>query len=232
MDAATRSERAWLVKHIMERNHDPENPCPPVFALWQAAPAAYLSEGAADSAWRAILSATPHRGGAVARMAAANAILWREASHWLGLNEESIPELFMPELPHADWRSEADTPGYITRYAAGRMLDHYGATGSVIWGAPGDATDDALQQLCQTSGIIWAAWQPRPSEGWSPPGTERTAIVRFAPDAAVADWRYPLEQQFSDIVGCNVSLITPEQILEDHRARTLEQAEVVYAETR
>ena len=230
MDATTRADRIWLVKHLMERSYEPESPYPPVFALWQAAPAAYLSAGAADSARPDLLTAAAHQGGAAARMAAANAVLWQGAVYWLGLNEESVPEMFMPELPYADWRAAADAPGYITRYAAGRMLDHYAATGAVVWAAPGDDTDDALRQLCQTSGIVWAAWQPHPGAGWSPSGAERTAIVRFAPDAAAAAERYTLERQFSDIVGCNVSLITPEQILADHRSRMLEQAEVVYAQ--
>ena len=229
MDAETRADRVWLVKHIMERSYEPESPYPPVFALWLAAPTAYLND-AAESAQQVLLSAAAYKSSAVERLAAANAALWPESVRWLGLNEEAIPEMFMPELPYADWRAAADAPGYITRYAVGSMLDHYAAAGSVVWPAPGAAVNNALQRLCQTSGIIWAAWQPQPEAGWLPPGTEKTAIVRFAPDAAAMAERYSLERQFSDIVGCNVSLITPEQILAERRARTLEQAEVVYAQ--
>ena len=231
MDTETRADRVWMVKHIMKSSYEPESPYPPVFALWMAAPVAYLSDGAAESARQDLLSAAADRkGSAVARLAAANAALWPAAVRWLGLNEESIPEMFMPELLHADWRAAAGTPGYITRYAVDNMLDHYAAAGSVVWPAPGPEINHALQRLCETSGIIWAAWQPQTGEGWHPPGTEKTAIVRFAPDAPAVAERHPLERQFSDIVGCNVSLITPDQILEPHRTCMLAQAEVVYAQ--
>ena len=223
MDEMTRAERVWLVKDCMQRINEPDGNCPPLVDLRLAFLAAYLHDNSAGCPWETI--------GQVGRGAdfSMSFELGSRALEWLGLNAESAPEMLAPEHPHANWRAGFGEPGYVTLRAVTRMLDHYADTGRVHWQSLTPATD-ALQELCENYGIVWLAWQTAPQRGWMPPGAERTAIARFAANAAPVPELYQLEQRLSDIAGCNVSLITPEQIWEERRQLELEQADLIYAQ--
>ena len=190
--------------------------------------AAYLHDGAPNAAREIIQQVDAERGETEMDFSIRFPV-GKGPLEWIGLNAESAPEVFKPEYLHADWRARIGEPGYVTLRAVTRMLDHYADTGQIFWQAPGDAAG-ALEELCESHGIVWLAWQAEPQRGWMPPGAERTAIVRFNPDAAPSTGMHLLERLVSDIAGCNVSLITPEQIWEERRQPELERAEVIYAQ--
>ena len=227
MDEMTRAERVWLVKDYMQRINEPGSNCPPLVDLRLAFLTACLHDNLPSRAWETFRQ---DRGRVVKGEDFAISLeLGSRPLEWLGLYTESAPEMFMPEHPHADWRSGIGEPGYVTLRNVTKMLDHYADTGRVHWQSLAIATD-ALRELCESYGIVWLAWQASPQRGWMPSGTERTAIARFAADAAPVPELHQLEQRFSDIAGCNVSLITPEQIWEERRQLELERADLIYAQ--
>ena len=230
MDETTRAERVWLLKNYMERIAEPGSGCPPLVDLRLAFLSAYLHDTLPDSAWET----TRWVRGQVVKGKGEDVSMSFEigtrALDWLGLNVAATPEMFAPEHPHADWRAGTGEPGYVTLHAVAKMLDSYADTGQVHWQPP-TAETGSIAELCESHGIVWLAWQAAPQRGWTPPGTERTAIVRFSPDAAPNLELHQLEQKVSGIAGCNVSLITPEQIWEGRRQAELERAELIYAKT-
>ena len=227
MDENTRAERVWLVKDYMQRINEPDSDCPPLVDLRLAFLTACLHDDMPSHAWETVWQ---DRGQVVEGEGFSISLeLGSRPLEWLGLNVEAALEMFMPEHPHADWRAGIGEPGYVTLRAVARMLDHYADTGRVHWQSRAVA-NDALQELCESHGIVWLAWQADPQRGWMPPGAERTAIVRFDSDTAQSTGIHLLEQLVSDIAGCNVSLITPEQIWEERRQPELERAEVIYAQ--
>lgn len=228
MDENIRAERIWLLKNYMERINDPDSACPPLIDMCVALFAAYLHDSLPDAAWDFIhqVDSEPARTEADFAMRLS---VGQGPLEWIGVNAESAPEMFRPEHLHANWRANIGKPGYVTFRAVTKMLDHFADTGQVHWQAPMDEAS-ALEQLCESHGIVWLAWQAEPQRGWMPPGSERTAIVRFDSDAAQIAEIHLLEQLVSDIAGCNVSLITPEQIWEERRQPELERAEVIYAQ--
>ena len=226
MDETTRAERVWLLKNYIERTNEPDSNRPTLVDLRLAFLAAYLHDDPPDSAWETIRKAGSVDAGADFAL---SVNVGPEPLEWLGFNAESAPDMFTPEHPHADWRAGAGEPGYVTLRAVIKMLDHYADTGLIHWQPP-TAKTASLRELCESYGIAWLAWLAAPQRGWTPPGAERTAIVRFSPDAAPNLELHQLEQRVSDITGCNVSLITPEQIWEERRQAELERAELVYAQ--
>ena len=227
MDETTRVERVWLLKSYIERITEPDSGCPPLVDLRLAFLSAYLHDTLPDSAWE---TTGPAHGQVVKGADVSMSFeIDSRVLDWLGLNAESTLEMFAPEHPHADWRSGIGEPGYVTLRAVAKMLDNYADTGQIRWQPP-TAETGSLEELCERLGIVWLAWQAAPQRGWTPPGAERTAIVRFSPDVAPYLELHQIEQRVSDIAGCNVSLITPDQIWEGRRQSELERAELVYAQ--
>ena len=226
MDEKTRAERVWLLKNYMERIRDPHSACPPLIDLYIAFFAAYLHDNIPDVGWDIIKQVDSHNSDAGTDFSMSISV-GRGPLGWIDLNTESAPEMFKPERPHADWRAGIGESGYVTLHAVIKMLDHYANTGQIHWESP-TSDPNALQELCESHGIVWFAWQAAPPRGWIPPGAERTAIVRFNPDITPNTEMHLLEHLVSDIAGYNVSLITPEQIWEERRQAELERAELVY----
>lgn len=228
MDENIRAERIWLLKNYMERINDPDSTCPPLIDMYVALLAAYLHHSLPDAAWdfahRVNSEWAKTEADLLMRFSVGQGLL-----EWIGVSAESAPEMFRPEHLHANWRASIGEPGYVTFRAVTKMLDHFADTGQIHWQVSVDETN-ALEQLCASYGIVWLAWQAEPQRGWMPPGAERTAIVRFDSETAQSTEIYLLEQLVSDIAGCNVSLITPEQIWEERRQPELERAEVIYAQ--
>ena len=232
MDETTRAERVWLLKNYMDRVAEPDSGCPPLVDLRLAFLAAYLHDSydeLSGAGWKVRFVVDSPADDKTGNNFSLDFNIGGEPVDWLGLNVESTPEMFSPEHPHADWRARIGEPGYVTLHAIVRMLENYADTGQIRWQLPAVETG-ALEELCESNGIVWLAWQAEPTRGWTPPGAERTAIVRFSPDAAPNLELHQLEQRVSDIAGCNVSLITPEQIWEERRQTELERAEIVYAQ--
>ena len=228
MDEMTRAERIWLLKNYMERINDPDSTCPPLVDMYLALFAAYLHDSLPDAAWDFVHQVNSEW----AKTEADLSMRFPVGQHpleWIGVNAESAPEMFQPEHLHANWRARTGEPGYVTFHAVTKMLDHFADTGQIHWHASVDEAS-ALEQLCESHGIVWLAWQAEPQRGWMPPGTERTAIVRFDSDTDQSTEIHLLERLVSDIAGYNVSLITPEQIWEDRRQFELERADLIYAQ--
>ena len=228
MDKGTRVERVWLLKNYMERVRDPFSTCPPLLDMYIAFFAAYFHDSTPDSGWD-VIRQVDSEGNGTEKDFFMSFSIGQGPLGWIGLNAESAPEMFKPEHLHANWNAKIGEPGYVTLFAVTNMLDHYAETGQIRWRAPTDEAG-ALERLCENHGIVWLAWQAAPQRGWTPPGSERTAIVRFNPDATPITEMHLLEQLVSDIAGYNVSLITPEQIWEERRQPELERAEVIYAQ--
>ena len=152
----------------------------------------------------------------------------KSAPDWLELDEGQYMEMMQPQNDFADWRAEVNTPGYVSLRAINKMLDHYEETGEVSW-IHAKPPAVSWKSICEDNGIVWAGWK-RPSDGWRPPGTERTAMVKYAEGKNPGLGQYDIERMFSDRAGCNVSLITPAQIWEDRLEAEIAQAEIIYAQ--
>ena len=228
MDTETRQERARLIKDLTERIHDSQAECPPLLAMWMA-----ILTGISSTKFHEGSSLTPVVSLTSPDLAPGDVSLspffWNNVPEWLGLDKKSAIEMLQPEHEDTDWRARANKPGYISLYAISKMLKRYGETGEVNW-PTAKPESPSWTSICQDNGIEWAAWQSAPTGGWRPPGTERTAIVKFQAGREPGLARFDIEQQFSKKAGCKVHLIYPEQIPDRRRAEELSKAEALYGQ--
>ena len=226
MDAESRQHRAWLIRDLTERIHGSDANCPPILAMWMA-----ILTGITSSKFHEGAKLTPAAPLTYPDLAPADLSLspffWDNAPEWLGLDRNSAIEMLQPEHQNADWRAKANTPGYVSLRAISKMLERYAETGEVSWHR--SKTESASwRSICEEHGIEWAAWQSGPTGGWRPPGTERIAIVKFKGGREPGLAKYDIAQQFSEKAGCNVHLISPDQISDRHRREELGKAEAIY----
>ena len=228
MDTETRKERARLIMNLTERIHDSQAECPPILAMWIA-----ILTGMSSARFHEGNNLTPVVSLTSTDLAPADVslspFLWANAPEWLGLDKESASEMLQPEHVDADWRARVNKPGYISLYATSKMLKRYGETGEVNWPTAKPELP-SWESICLEHGIAWAVWQSAPTGGWRPPGTERTAIVKFQTGREPGISKFDIEKHFSDKAGCRVRLIYPEQISDRRRAEELNKAEVLYGQ--
>ena len=229
MDAETRRDRARVIKDITVRIHDSEANCPPLAAMWMAILTGITANRIGEADGLAPLVAMTSDELAPADIDL-SPFFWRIAPEWLGLDTELATELLRPEREAANWRAKSNEDGYVSLRSIRKMLDTYSETGDIKWPS-GEDQPGSWKEVCEENGIEWAAWQAAPTRGWRPPGTERTAIVKFQAGREPGLGKLDIEQQFSDLAGCNVHLISPEQIADRHRQAELTSAEIIYAHT-
>ena len=227
MDPETRQERARLIKDLTERIHDSEAKCPPLVAMWIAILTGLTAAQIAEAGGLTPLVSMKSDDLAPADIDL-SPFFWRNAPEWLGLDLELATEMLRPEHEEADWRAKSNEDRYVSLRSIRKMLETYAETGLVTWPSTKDDSG-SWEVICEENGIEWAAWQSAPAGGWRPPGTERTAIVKFMPGREPGLAKFDIEQQFSDLAGCNVHLITPEQISDRRRQVELSEAEIIYA---
>ena len=231
MDAETRQSRARLIGHLTVQIHDSEANCPPLAAMWIAiitgVTGAHLEE--ADGLSPLVSTLTP------SDLAPANIFWgpfqWASAPQWLGLDAESAMEMLRPEREEADWRAKPGTDGYVSVRAIRKMLDVYSESGTVRWPSWKEIAA-SWDSVCEENGIEWAAWKSGPIKGWREPGTERIAIVKFKEGREPGLARFDIEQQFSELAHCEVSLTSPERIPDRQRDAELSKAETFYGRLR
>ena len=227
LNEETRELRAWILKDLTEVVHDSRLSCPPLAGLWIAVLTAVTASKAQEQS--GLIPSLTTTQAQVSDFYGFSPFLWANAPEWLGLDTATATEMLRPEYEFADWRAAPGDPGYITLQAISRMLEHFADTGEIIWGYPG-SEGLSWESICQQYGIEWAAWQRKSPTGWEHPGTERTAIVRFRAGLNPMPSLYDIERQFSNMAGCNVSLITQEQLWDDRLDEELKQAEIIYAQ--
>lgn len=226
MDMQTRRERAALIKDLAVRIHDSRAGCRPLTAMWSAMFAGITMEKAIGATSAAAIAAIP----AIPPPEGRGELLqppWRHAPDWLGLNPESAQEMLLPDLTGTDWKAEADENGYVSLWAITKMLNAYGETGEVRW--PTHEQDSIpWRTVCERNRINWAAWHSNPFQNWGQPGVEKVAIVTYEEGQEPGLSRYDIAQEFSRKAGCNVHIISPEQIPERRRQEELNRALVFY----
>ena len=227
MDAETRRNRARVIRDLTVRIHDSEAKYPPLAAMWVAILSGITATQIGEAGGLSPLVSTTSDGLAPADIGL-SPFFWRNTPDWLGLDTELATEMLRPEREEADWRAEPSEDRYVSLRSIRKMLQMYGETGQVRWPSR-EASNGSWRALCEENGIEWLAWQSAPADGWRPPGTERTAIVKFQAGSEPGLGKFDIEQQFSELAGREIYLITPEQIPERHRQAELSRAEIVYA---
>lgn len=228
MDAETRQSRARLIRDITVQIHDSEAKCQPLAAMRIAILAGITGSQTEEAGRISPLMYIMAPGAPVPEHIPPGFFVWENAPQWLGLDAESTMEMLRPEREEADWRAKPNTAGYVSIRAIRKMLDVYGETGTVQWPSWKDLTG-SWESVCEENGIEWAAWEPGPIRGWRQPGTERIAIVKFKEGQEPGLGRFDIEQQFSDLARCEVSLTSPERMDSRQREAELSRTEVFYA---
>ena len=226
MDAETRKERAGIIRDITIRIHDSEAKCPPLAAMWIAMLTGITASQIEEAGGLAPLVTMTSSDLEPADLDLSPS-LWANAPGWLGLDTELAMEMLRPEREGADWRAKHNEDGYVSLKLIRKMLETYAETGEVKWPSVKDHAG-SWKAICEENGIEWAAWQSGPIQGWRQPGTERVAIVKFKTGREPGLAKYDIAQQFSEKVGCNVHLISPEQIPDRRRLAELNKAEAIY----
>ena len=226
MDTETRKHRARVIKDITVRVHDSEAKCPPLAAMWIAILTGITATQIGEAGGLSPLVSMTSNDLAPADINF-NPFFWRNAPEWLGLDPELATEMLRPEREDADWRAKSNEDGYVSLRSIRKMIETYAETGEVRWTSRKDKAG-SWKAICEENGIKWAAWRSGPVQGWQQPGTERIAIVQFKTGREPGLAKYDIEQQFSDLAGCEVYLISPEQISDRHRHAELSQAEAIY----
>ena len=228
MDAETRRHRARVIKDITVRVHDSEAKCPPLAAMWIAILTGITATQIGEEGGLSPLVSMTSNDLAPADISL-SPFFWRNAPEWLGLDPEMATEMLRPEREDADWRAKSNEDGYVSLRSIRKMIETYAETGEVRWTSRKDKAG-SWKAICEENGIEWAAWQSGPIQGWRQPGTERIAIVKFRAGREPGLAKHDIEEQFSELAGCEVYLITPEKIWEDRREAELAEAEVIYAQ--
>ena len=228
MDAETRRHRARVIKDITVRVHDSEAKCPPLAAMWIAILTGITATQIGEAGGLSPLVSMTSNDLAPADISL-SPFFWRVAPEWLGLDPEMATEMLRPEHEDADWRAKSNEDGYVSLRSIRKMIETYAETGEVRWTSRKDKAG-SWKAICEENGIEWAAWQSGPIQGWRQPGTERIAIVKFRAGREPGLAKHDIEEQFSELAGCEVYLITPEKIWEDRREAELAEAEVIYAQ--
>ena len=226
MDPETRRGRARIIKDITVRIHDSEAKCPPLAAMWMAILTGITTTQIGETGvLPPIVSMTSH--GLAPSDISLSPFLWSNAPEWLGLDTELAMEMLQPEHKDADWRAKPDQDGYVSLRSIRKMLETYAETGELRWTSR-KAKAGSWKAICEENGVEWAAWQSGPIQGGRQPGTERIAIVKFKAGREPGLAKHDIAQQFSEEAGCNVYLISPEQIPDRCRHSELSKAETIY----
>ena len=226
MDAETRRDRARVIKDITVRIHDSEAKCPPLAAMWMAILTGITATQIGDAGGLSPLVSMTSDDLAPTDINL-SPFFWHNGPEWLGLDTKLATEMLRPEREDADWRAKPNEDGYVSLRSIRKMLDTYAETGEIMWPARKDNAGPWMA-ICEENGIEWAAWQSGPIQGWRQPGTERIAIVKFKTGREPGLAKYDIAQRFSEKAGCNVHLISPEQISDRHRHAELSKAEAIY----
>ena len=226
MDAETRRHRARVIKDVTVRVHDSEAKCPPLAAMWIAILTGITATQIGEAGGLSPLVSMTSNDLAPADINF-SPFFWRNAPEWLGLDPELATEMLRPERQDADWRAKSNDDRYVSLRSIRKMLETYAETGEVRWTSR-KAHPGSWKAICEENGIEWAAWQSGSIQGWRQPGTERIAIVQFKTGREPGLAKHDIEQQFSDLAGCEVYLISPEKISDRHRHSELSQADAIY----
>ena len=228
MDAEDRRHRARVIRDLTVRIHDSEAKCPPLAAMWMAILTGMTATQIGEAGGLSSLVSTTSDG-LMPVFIGLSPVFRHNAPDWLGLDTAMVREMLLPEHQYAHWKAKPNEDGYVSLRSIRKTLEAYGETGEVNW--PSRKYEvGSWKALCEENGIEWAAWQSGPIQGWRQPGTERIAIVKFRVGREPGLAKHDIEEQFSELAGREVYLITPEKIWEDRREAELAEAEVIYAQ--